>query len=75
VVFPEKKSKGYSVYHSKLWLIKFKGLLRVVVGTGNLHLADWAVWANAFWWRDFKPLTKSEHKEPTEKDMLAEDFK
>jgi hypothetical protein len=47
VVFPKKRCRGYSAYHSKLWLIKFKGFLRVVVSTGNLHLGDWALWANA----------------------------
>lgn len=41
--------------HSKLWLIKFEKFLRVVVGTGNLHLGDWTTWANAFWWKDFTP--------------------
>ena len=78
VVFPVKKTKGYSVYHSKLWLIKFKTFLRVVVGTGNLHLADWAVWANAFWWKDFPPIDKKKQQEEKGKkpsDSLAEDFK
>lgn len=74
VVFPLKKTKGYSVYHSKLWLIKFSKFLRVVVGTGNLHLADWAVWSNAFWWRDFPLIDKT--KQPAEeKDRLVEDFR
>jgi len=58
-------------------LIKFKTFLRVVVGTGNLHLADWAVWANAFWWRDFPSAIVK--KEPPAQSTIengdAQDFK
>ena len=71
VIFPEKKNKGYGVFHTKLWLIKFEGFLWVVVGTGNLHLADWAVWSNAFWWKDFKSNTIGSKEECP----LAKDFK
>jgi hypothetical protein len=43
---------GYGVFHTKLWLIKFATFLRVVVCTGNHHLADWAIWQNAYWYHD-----------------------
>lgn len=74
VIFPEKRNKGYSVFHSKLWLIKFDKFLRVVIGTGNLHMGDWALWANAFWWKDFKPKAEKGSKASREDDFLANDF-
>ena len=52
VISPPKKNMGYGVFHPKLWLIKFKSFLRVVVCTGNNHLYDWAVWQNAYWFHD-----------------------
>ena len=57
IILPCKKNKGYGVFHIKLWLIKFKSFLRVVVSTSNQHLFDWAVWENAYWYQDF-PLKK-----------------
>lgn len=50
---PRMQKAGYSVFHAKLWLLKFKGFLRVVVGTANNHVGDWALWMNAFWYQDF----------------------
>ena len=56
VISPPKEGKGYGVFHTKLWLIKFKDFLRVVVCTGNNHASDWAIWQNAYWFQDF-PLS------------------
>lgn len=53
VISPPKRKKGYGVFHTKLWLIKFGTFLRVVVGTGNNHVNDWTVWQNAYWFNDF----------------------
>ena len=45
-VILKAKTKGfqYGVFHMKLWLVRFKKFLRVVVCTSNQHLMDWAVW-------------------------------
>jgi len=53
LVLPPRKNKGYGVFHSKVWLIKFDSFLRVVIGTGNQHINDWMVWLNAYWYQDF----------------------
>jgi hypothetical protein len=37
-------NQRYGVFHTKLWLIKFKQFLRVVVCTSNQHTMDWATW-------------------------------
>ena len=77
VATPEKNS-SWGVFHTKLWLIQFGGFLRVVVGTGNLHLADWSVWSNALWYQDFplkqkdqppKTLKKSEEEFDKDRDF------
>lgn len=49
----KNQSQRYGVFHTKLWLIKFKTFLRVVVCTSNQHIMDWSVWLNAFWYQDF----------------------
>jgi tyrosyl-DNA phosphodiesterase 1 len=46
------KNNMYGVFHPKLWLIKFKSFLRVMVCTSNNHAYDWAVWQNAYWLHD-----------------------
>lgn len=56
-IFPSKSHKGYGfgAFHPKLWLIEFEdNSLRVVVGSGNLSIADWTVWSNCLWYKDFK---------------------
>jgi tyrosyl-DNA phosphodiesterase-1 len=57
VVSPPKHQQGYGVFHTKLWLIKFKTFLRVVVCTGNNHLYDWTIWQNAYWYHDCPLIT------------------
>lgn len=52
VISPPKNNTGYGVFHTKLWLVKFKTFLRVIVGTGNNHYMDWTVWQNAYWYHD-----------------------
>lgn len=59
IVSPPKSNTGYGVFHTKLWLVKFKKFLRVIVGTGNNHLCDWTVWHNAWWYHDC-PLKSKE---------------
>lgn len=57
---------GYGVFHPKLWFIKFKSFLRVVVCTGNNHLYDWAVWQNAYWFHDCPLKTMKQIEEKNE---------
>ena len=52
VLSPPKNTMGYGVFHTKLWLIKFKSFLRIVISTSNNHLYDWSVWQNAYWYHD-----------------------
>lgn len=37
LVIPPRTIKGYGVFHTKLWLIRFQTFLRVVVCTANQH--------------------------------------
>jgi tyrosyl-DNA phosphodiesterase-1 len=53
LIVPPRSNKGYGVFHSKIWLIKFDTFIRVVIGTGNQHVNDWIVWLNAYWYQDF----------------------
>jgi tyrosyl-DNA phosphodiesterase-1 len=53
LVIPPRTRKGYGVFHTKLWLIKFPSFLRVVIGTGNQHAEDWLIWLNSYWYQDF----------------------
>lgn len=69
----------YGVFHTKLWLIKFKTFLRVVICTGNQHIMDWAVWENAYWYQDFpikniSQLSDDQHKNEQKFDF-NKDFK
>ncbi|EGR30196.1 tyrosyl-DNA phosphodiesterase family protein, putative [Ichthyophthirius multifiliis] len=59
-------------FHPKLWLIKFNEFLRVVVGSGNLHICDWSVWSNCLWYQDF-PLKKQQNAQK-EKNQQQWDF-
>jgi len=61
VVSPPKHQQGYGVFHTKLWLIKFKTFLRVVVCTSNNHLYDWTIWQNAYWYHDCPLKDMREH--------------
>jgi Tyrosyl-DNA phosphodiesterase len=57
VILPSKPSLGWGngAFHPKLWLVEFEGgTLRVVLGSGNLAIADWAVWSNCIWYQDFE---------------------
>ena len=60
LISPPKVKAGYGVFHTKLWLIKFKHFLRVVICTSNNHLMDWAMWQNAYWYHDCPIRTISE---------------
>lgn len=53
-VMPRHNQYGETwCYHPKVYLIKFKNFLRVVVGTSNLFAGDWSVWENCFYKSDF----------------------
>ncbi len=68
----KSKNQGqrYGVFHTKLWLVKFKHFLRVVICTGNQHLMDWAVWENAYWYQDFPIKTISHADSQDDKQQL-----
>lgn len=53
LVIPPRTNKGYGVFHTKLWMIRFTSFLRIVICTGNQHAEDWVVWQNAYWYQDF----------------------
>ena len=46
----------HGAFHSKLYLIKFKEFLRVVIGSANLFENDWDNWNNILWLQDFSLL-------------------
>ena len=68
LISPPKVRAGYGVFHTKLWLIKFKTFLRVVVCTSNQHLMDWAMWQNAYWYHDCPIRTLNEASQSEEKE-------
>jgi tyrosyl-DNA phosphodiesterase 1 len=53
LIVPPRTIKGYGVFHTKMWLIRFSTFLRIVICTANQHAQDWIVWLNAFWYKDF----------------------
>ena len=63
ILYTHKKKMIYTKgsFHPKLWILKFKDSLRIVVGSANLYLGDWSVWSNCLWIHDF-PLKKIEEK-------------
>lgn len=52
----DKKLKA--TFHPKLFLVRFRDFLRVVVGSGNLFSEDWTVFGNCFYVRDFALLAQ-----------------
>ena len=76
-VILKAKKKGihqYGVFHTKLWLIKFKTFLRVVICTSNQHVMDWAVWLNSYWYQDFPLGKRKEEEKRTSKNGIDFDF-
>lgn len=51
---------GISSFHPKLFLLKFEGFLRIVIGSGNMLEEDWNRYGNVFWQRDFPLLSDNE---------------
>lgn len=51
---------GISSFHPKLFLLKFEGFLRIVIGSGNMLDEDWNRYGNVFWQRDFPLLSDNE---------------
>lgn len=43
----------------KLYVLKFKDFLRVVIGSANLFESDWHNWNNILWIKDFPKLSKT----------------
>ncbi|EAS03297.1 tyrosyl-DNA phosphodiesterase family protein (macronuclear) [Tetrahymena thermophila SB210] len=81
LIHPPKdvSSSWGGAFHPKLWLIKFSSFLRVVIGSGNLHVSDWSVWSNCLWYQDF-PLNankkeKTQQKPSSPKWDFEGDFK
>lgn len=66
VISPPKRNTGYGVFHTKLWLIKFKKFLRVVVSTSNNHVLDWSIWQNSYWYHDCPLLGEENSKKGKE---------
>lgn len=53
---PAKRAEGcrfVGAYHPKIWILKFDGFIRIVIGSQNLHVGDWTVWAQGMWVQDF----------------------
>lgn len=42
-----------SSFHPKLIILRYKSLLRVVIGSGNFLCDDWNKYANVFWTQDY----------------------
>jgi tyrosyl-DNA phosphodiesterase-1 len=46
LIMPSKKGGRYpGAFHPKIWMLKFPSFLRIVIGSQNLHVGDWTVWA------------------------------
>lgn len=52
VLWAQKETGVDSAFHPKLYLIRFKRMLRVVIGSANLFKADWESWSNVIWYKD-----------------------
>ena len=63
LIYPKRTfgQNSPSTFHPKLYVLRFKRALRIVVGSGNLINCDWHRYANVFWRKDFPMLA---HNEP-----------
>ena len=58
--YPPKIVDGLNgSFHPKLYLLKFKKFLRVVIGSANLFVSDWEDWNNILWVKDFPKKNNS----------------
>lgn len=59
IVYPRRTFGGNNPasFHPKLFILKFKSFLRIVIGSANLLNCDWYRYANIFWRKDF-PLAQ-----------------
>ena len=48
------------IFHPKIYMFKFKNFLRILIGTPNLCIGDWAVFNQVFYLRDFKLKKKNQ---------------
>ena len=52
--YPKKKIGNLkSTFHPKIYIIKFKLFIRIVIGSCNLFIGDWSCWNNIFYIKDF----------------------
>ena len=59
---PKKKEKSFGSFHPKIMLIRFKGKLRVVIGSGNMSSGDWMFWSNCYVKMDFQKVDQVKSK-------------
>ncbi len=59
IVYPRRTFGGNTPasFHPKLFILKFKSFIRIVIGSANLLNCDWYRYANIFWRKDF-PLAQ-----------------
>ena len=62
IIYPQRSfgPNSPSTFHPKLYLLKFKKAIRIVIGSGNLLNCDWNRYANVFWRKDFPLLSPNE---------------
>lgn len=62
-LYPRKKvQRTIGSFHPKIMMVRFKGKLRVIVGSGNLCLGDWMFWSNCFVKMDFLEQKRVENE-------------
>ena len=60
IIYPKRTfgMNAPSSFHPKLYILKFKNVLRIVIGSGNLLNCDWNRYANVFWRKDYPMLSQ-----------------
>lgn len=73
LVFPRRSfnQNAPASFHPKLFVLKFKTFLRIVIGSGNLLNGDWHRYANVFWRKDFAYLGPPQRAEDRQPSPLA----
>ena len=56
-----KKVDIHGAFHMKLYILKFKDFIRVVIGSANLFESDWHNWNNILWINDFSKINKTKN--------------
>lgn len=42
------------IFHPKIFIIKFENFIRILIGTPNLYVGDWAIFNQIFYLKDFQ---------------------